>query len=72
MRMITGMLFPDRGDIRYQGISIYENPDPLLSDLGYLPQSPLLCKDFSVGEFLDYMCDLNDIPRLERELQALT
>lgn len=66
MRMITGMLFPDRGDIRYQGISIYENPDPLLSDLGYLPQSPLLYKDFSVVEFLDYMCDLKDIPRPER------
>ena len=66
MKMMTGMLLPDKGDILYQGVSIYENPANLFLDLGYLPQSPLLYKDFRVEEFLDYMCELKDIPRGQR------
>jgi ABC-2 type transport system ATP-binding protein len=51
-----GEIYIDDQNVRTMGASF-------LSKIGYLPQYPKFYKDFSVLEFLRYMCLLKDIPR---------
>ena len=51
-----GEIYIDDKNIRTMGASF-------LGNIGYLPQYPKFYKDFSVLEFLRYMCVLKDIPR---------
>jgi ABC-2 type transport system ATP-binding protein len=51
-----GEIYIDDQNVRTMGASF-------LSNIGYLPQYPKFYKDFSVLEFLRYMCLLKDIPR---------
>ncbi len=51
-----GEIYIDDQNVRAMGASF-------LSNIGYLPQYPKFYKDFSVLEFLRYMCVLKDIPR---------
>ena len=51
-----GEIYIDDQNVRTMGASF-------LSNIGYLPQYPKFYKDFSVLEFLRYMCVLKDIPR---------
>lgn len=51
-----GEIYIDDQNVRTMGASF-------LSNIGYLPQYPKFYKDFSVLEFLRYMCVLKDIPK---------
>ena len=51
-----GEIYIDDKNIRTMGADFLEN-------IGYLPQYPRFNKDFTVLEFLRYMCVLKDIPK---------
>ncbi len=54
--VITGLVKPDRGSVRYSdksGAKLYEK-------LGYLPQYQSFYKNYSALEFLKYMCALKN------------
>lgn len=51
-----GEIYIDDQNVRTMGASF-------LGNIGYLPQYPKFYKDFSVLEFLRYMCVLKDIPK---------
>ena len=51
-----GEIFIDDRNIRTMGVDF-------LGSIGYLPQYPKFYKDFSVLEFMRYMCVLKDIPK---------
>lgn len=51
-----GNIYIDQKDIRTMGADF-------LGNIGYLPQYPKFYRDFTVIEFMRYMCALKDIPK---------
>lgn len=61
MRIITGFLFPDSGEVRIND-QTYSRAELLLKrELGYMPESNALYKDMLVSEFLHYTLSLHQI-----------
>lgn len=69
INMIMGSVKPDGGDILYHGTSLIRDRRMFVSDVGYLPQSPRFYQDFSVVEFLQYVCELKALPNRIRNIQ---
>ena len=45
--MIMGTTYPDHGHILFDGIPLEKNRMAFISRVGYLPQNPVLYKDFA-------------------------
>lgn len=58
MKMLTGYLEPDTGDIFYDQKSIVEAPAMLQAQLGYLPENLPVYPELTVIAMLDYAADL--------------
>ncbi|MBN2189777.1 MAG: ATP-binding cassette domain-containing protein [Candidatus Aureabacteria bacterium] len=54
MRLLTGFLVPDRGEILIDGINIRKNPIKTKNMLGYLPEHVPLYGEMRVSEYLDF------------------
>jgi len=67
MRMITGYLIPDRGEILLDQNSQKMAPYEKQQEIGYMPENAPLYPDMMVGEFLTYCCDLKLIPVNKRK-----
>ena len=61
MRIMTGYLRPDRGDVIVNGISIKKNSVEALKLIGYLPENNPLYKDMLVSEFLEFSAGLKGL-----------
>ncbi len=62
-----GIIPTDSGEIFIDGKNIRSMGTDFLAEVGYLPQYPKFYKDFSVHDFLRYMCVLKDIPKAAGE-----
>ncbi len=58
-----GIIPSDGGEIYIDGRNVRKMGGAFLSEIGYLPQYPQFYPDFTVLEFLRYMCVLKDIPK---------
>lgn len=56
-------IIPAEGEIYIDDQNVRTMGAGFLGSIGYLPQYPKFYKDFSVLEFLRYMCVLKDIPK---------
>lgn len=61
MKMLSGFLEPDIGGIRFQGISVSSNPEPMQQALGYLPENLPVYPELSVASYLDYVAELKGL-----------
>ncbi len=61
MRMLTGTLQPDEGEIRFDGSPIGDDLTAAKSRVGYLPEANPLYDDMLVCEFLDYVARLRGL-----------
>lgn len=69
--VILGLLMPDSGDIRVDGMSIYHNLRPWQKLLGYIPQSIFLIDDTIERNIAFGVPDhLIDLQRLEKAIQT--
>jgi ABC-2 type transport system ATP-binding protein len=59
MKMITGYLEPDAGDITVSGIDVRKDPLSVKKKIGYLPESNALYYDMYVKEYLDFIADVH-------------
>jgi len=75
VRMLVGLLSPDRGVVRWQGTEIGARLLEYQSVLGYVPEEPRLYGYLSAPEYLELVGGLRDIPpatltrRIERYLE---
>ncbi|MEH2944425.1 ABC transporter ATP-binding protein [Lachnospiraceae bacterium KK002] len=69
MRMMCGVLRPDRGEILYDGRKAEE--EDYRNVLGYLPQEFGYYPDFSAMDFLMYLAALKGIPRMQAREKAM-
>ncbi len=67
IRILTGLLKPDKGIVKFHGISIHKQKKVFYSKLGYMPQYATYYPNYSVYEFIKYICVIKEIPKKERK-----
>lgn len=58
MKIASGFLLPDEGDVRINGLSVLAQPREVSRILGYLPEHNPLYLDMYVKEFLEFVANL--------------
>jgi ABC-2 type transport system ATP-binding protein len=61
MKMITGYLAPDEGDITVSGIDVKKEPLQSKKKIGYLPESNALYYDMYIKEYLSFVADVHSV-----------
>ena len=61
MKMITGYLGPDEGEVTVSGIDVKKAPLESKKKIGYLPESNALYYDMYVKEYLGFVADVHGI-----------
>lgn len=67
IKMITGILDIDEGDILINNKSIKSNPIEAKKSFGYVPDSPDMFLNLKGIEYLNFMADIYEINKQERE-----
>lgn len=62
IKILTGCLQPDEGDVIVDGIDVLEQPHAVQSRIGYLPESAPLYPELSVQDYLLMIAELRQIP----------
>ncbi len=55
IRMLMNFIFPDSGRVELLGRNLQANPAELMKDVGYIAGDIALYENYTVGEFLKYM-----------------
>lgn len=63
IRMITGIFFPDSGDIQFNGRKF--NPEKDIVGIGYMPEERGLYKKMKIGEQALYLAQLKGLSKAE-------
>jgi len=63
MKIITGFIAPTDGDVKVNGISVLEEPEKVKQLIGYLPESNPLYQDMPVLEYLEFVAELQNVPK---------
>jgi ABC-2 type transport system ATP-binding protein len=63
MKIITCFMAPSEGDVTVDGKSIHEHPDLIKKKIGYLPESNPLYYDMPVLEYLEFVAELQGVPK---------
>ncbi|GHF01026.1 ABC transporter ATP-binding protein [Thalassotalea profundi] len=76
MKIVSGYLEADKGDVFLDSISLNNNAKLLQQHLGYLPENLPVYPEMNVAEYLDYAADLkgltgnNKVAEIKRVIQA--
>ncbi len=67
IKMITGILRPDSGNIRINGIDINENPLEAKKKFGFVPDDPNIFLRLKGVEYLNFMADMYEVADADRK-----
>ena len=67
IKMITGILNSDSGDIRINGMSIKDDAIKAKKQFGFVPDSPDMFLKLKGLEYLNFMADIYDVPKKIRK-----
>lgn len=68
MKMVVGLLPPDRGGILIGGIDVKQSPEEAKRRIGYLPESPALYPRLTPEELLNYVAEIKGVPSPAEEI----
>lgn len=66
LKMITGILRPDGGSIKINGIDIVREPVEAKKHIGFVPDNPEIFNRLTGMEYLNFIADMYDVPDKER------
>jgi ABC-2 type transport system ATP-binding protein len=66
MKILTSFLAPSAGRAQIAGHDVYEDSLAVRRKIGYLPEDTPLYKDMTVLEYLEFICDVREIPHTAR------
>ncbi|HND30256.1 MAG TPA: ATP-binding cassette domain-containing protein [Myxococcota bacterium] len=66
MRILTGFLPATGGDVKVAGFDVFDEPMQVKRRVGYLPESPPLYPELSVGTYLEFAAELRGFYGKER------
>ncbi len=74
IKMITGILNPDEGDIFIDGKSIQKEPLEAKKNFGFVPDSPDMFLKLKGIEYLNFLADIYEVPNEKRKerIETLT
>lgn len=61
MRILCGLMAPDRGSVRLGGVDVLEEPIRARAMLGYLPENPPIYDELTVREYLEMAAQLRGL-----------
>lgn len=67
MNIVTGYLGATSGEVKINGLDIFENPEEAKKCIGYLPEIPPLYLDMTVYEYLKFVAELKKIKKDKRK-----
>ncbi len=67
IKMITGILIPDEGEIEINGHSLKSDPIAAKMSMGYVPDNHDIYEMLTGREYLSFMADMYDVPMLKRQ-----
>lgn len=70
MRILTGTLEPDAGQVLFDGVPIAKDLKAAKARVGYLPEANPLYDDLLVAEYLGYVGELRGLPASDRMAAA--
>ncbi len=62
IKLLTGILAPDSGDIEIGGVNIVDNPVEAKRLIGYVPDQHDIYDRITGIEYLNFMCDIYAVP----------
>ena len=65
MKIISGLMPADSGNVEICGINVARNPDEAKLHIGFMPENNPLPEDLRVDEYLKFRAKLKGIPRSE-------
>ena len=68
MKMITGYLQPDGGNIKVSDIDVQSNPLETKKKIGYLPESNALYYDMYVREYLEFVASVHKLSNIKKQV----
>lgn len=71
MKMITGYLEPDAGDITVSDINVQQQPLQVKKKIGYLPESNALYYDMYVREYLDFVAGVHQLDNKQEAIERV-
>jgi len=71
MKIITGYLQPDTGDVKVCGTDVLQQPLDTKKKIGYLPESNPLYYDMYVREYLDFNADVHQIKDKKKAIEKV-
>jgi ABC-2 type transport system ATP-binding protein len=71
MKMITGYLEPDAGDISVCGISVKDQPLEIKKKIGYLPEANPLYYDMYIREYLDFIAGVHRVSNPANKIEQV-
>ncbi|HEY0060093.1 MAG TPA: gliding motility-associated ABC transporter ATP-binding subunit GldA [Flavisolibacter sp.] len=71
MKMVTGYLQPDAGEVTVSGIKVSEVPLEAKKKIGYLPESNALYYDMYIREYLSFAADLHRVPNKKQRIEEV-
>lgn len=72
MKMLSGNLAPDQGEIRVNGFDLLTQPKQAKTQMGYLPETPPLYRELTVTEYLHHCARLNGLKGTSLTLAVAT
>jgi len=66
MRILTGFIPATLGVAKIDGFDVFDNPREVKGRVGYLPETPPLYPDLSVGDYLRFVAEIRGFSRNER------
>ena len=67
MRIITGYIPPSSGEVFVDGYNTFDDPLEVKKRIGYLPENPPLYDNMKVDKFLNFIAELKEVPRDEKQ-----
>ncbi len=71
MRIITTVIQPTTGEIRWNGADVGDDPSAIRDSVGYLPQSFGVYDDLTAREFLDYLAAVRGVAAADERIDDL-
>jgi len=65
MRLLTGFLPASGGRAVVAGHDVFENPMGVRRAIGYLPETPPLYPELTIGDYLRFVSEIRELPRRE-------
>ncbi|MCI0570215.1 MAG: ABC transporter ATP-binding protein [Myxococcaceae bacterium] len=63
LKVLGCVLLPTSGRVRIEGFDVVENPHDIRRRIGFLPDTPPIYEEMTVGDYLSFVAQLRGVPR---------